>query len=271
VNTTIIQNRIGRQYKVIEGDTFYSGRFGTVNGPYQVRNLRYLRSIQPNARTIIDVGMNIGSNTIEYSTWAERVIGFEPHPVTFSLAKDTIAINQPLKLKGKYYPVHNPDKPDGWHKIGKNQFSSLDMKAKIKTYNYGLGNAEGELYFTDKINNAGQNHISNTETPLSVKVKTLDSFNFADVDIIKIDVEGYEKFVIEGALNTISTCQPIIQMEMTSPQCRKFGYTPQDLYELMFTLGDYKVTDYDGNDLGKVWKKLPGVIDHFFVPIDYAT
>lgn len=41
----------------------------------------------------------------------------------------------------------------------------------------------------------------------------IDSFNFTDVDLIKIDVEGYELFVLEGMASTIKKCKPIVQIE----------------------------------------------------------
>ena len=37
----------------------------------------------------------------------------------------------------------------------------------------------------------------------TVKVKTVDDFDFNDVDLIKIDVEGHEQSVIGGAINVI--------------------------------------------------------------------
>ena len=45
------------------------------------------------------------------------------------------------------------------------------------------------------------------------EVKTLDSYNFTDVDIIKIDVEGFEVPLLEGARETILSNRPWIQIE----------------------------------------------------------
>ncbi len=44
-------------------------------------------------------------------------------------------------------------------------------------------------------------------------MRTLDSFGLDDVDFIKIDVEGTERQVIEGAAHTIGTCRPLIVIE----------------------------------------------------------
>ena len=44
-------------------------------------------------------------------------------------------------------------------------------------------------------------------------MKTLDSFNFTNVDLIKIDVEGYENDILQGALHTIQYNKPVLVIE----------------------------------------------------------
>ncbi len=46
-----------------------------------------------------------------------------------------------------------------------------------------------------------------------VQQRTLDSFNFNNVDFIKIDCEGYELFVCQGARETLIRCKPVIIVE----------------------------------------------------------
>ena len=46
-----------------------------------------------------------------------------------------------------------------------------------------------------------------------VQQKTLDSYNFKTVDLIKIDVEGHEFRVLKGGENTIKKYSPIIIIE----------------------------------------------------------
>jgi hypothetical protein len=47
-----------------------------------------------------------------------------------------------------------------------------------------------------------------------VPLRTLDSFDFHRVSLIKIDVEGHEYSVIEGATITIETLQPALLTEL---------------------------------------------------------
>ena len=58
--------------------------------------------------------------------------------------------------------------------------------------------------------NTGTSHVINGS---STQTKDLDSFGFTDVDLIKIDVEGFEKYVIEGGEKTITNNRPVIVVE----------------------------------------------------------
>jgi FkbM family methyltransferase len=53
----------------------------------------------------------------------------------------------------------------------------------------------------------------------TVPVRTLDSFGFNDASLIKIDVEGHEAQVIEGALSTIARSRPALLVEIEQRHC----------------------------------------------------
>jgi len=86
----LLTNSCGRKIWFYRDDVFFRQRLA--GGPFQGGNVKFLRELCPNARTIIDVGMNIGTNTIEYGTWAKEVHGFEPTPQTYDLAIKNIDI-----------------------------------------------------------------------------------------------------------------------------------------------------------------------------------
>jgi FkbM family methyltransferase len=66
-----------------------------------------------------------------------------------------------------------------------------------------------------------------------VDTKPLDSFNYSDVSMIKIDVEGHEEAVIEGARDTIQRNRPILIIE--SENRHNFG-APRRLADTFLTL-----------------------------------
>lgn len=281
----LIHNRMGRLYWVWKNDALYVQRFARENGPYQGRNLKFLRSVKPNARTIVDVGMNVANNTMEYATWAERVVGFEPFPETYKLAVENITLNQNVELKGRYWNTkqikteHTPNTPDGWFKHKDGTFASLGMTSHVITHNVGLGDVPGTFEMEHHPNNAGHNCILTDErkvktkyTTHTVTVNTLDSYNFNDVDIIKIDCEGYEFPIIKGAEQTIRNCRPVVQIEVVEAQCAKFGYTPDDMWDFFINkIGNYGVYDFKGKRLPDNWLRIKGVMDRFFVPLELAN
>jgi len=274
----LITNRIGRQYWIWKDDQLYDQRLGRENGPYQARNLVMNRKCYPNARTIIDVGVNIGMNSIEYATWAKHVKGFEPMKGSLELAKLNIGIAKKAKLKGRYWNAkkqeieHQPDHPDGWFKFVNGSFASLDIVGDIELFNVALGNKEGQIMMEEKTNECSRGDAvlmdgKDTTNPTQpIEMKTLDSYDFKDVDIIKVDVEGSELWVLEGAVKTIEKYNPLIQVELRDTHCKRFGYHPNDIIDLIMGKGDYVMSDFNGNDLGTKYKKSSGVMDRFFIP-----
>lgn len=73
-----------------------------------------------------------------------------------------------------------------------------------------------------------------------IRMETLDSFEFSDVDLIKIDCEGYEENVLRGAQQTLIYCQPVVCVEQKRDMASKFGLKPQGAVDYLKGLG-YKV------------------------------
>ena len=67
-----------------------------------------------------------------------------------------------------------------------------------------------------------------------IECRTLDSFNLTDVDYVKIDVDGFEIPLLEGARNTLKTNSPTINIEMKR---RKRPLIVQKAREMLTDLG----------------------------------
>ncbi len=66
--------------------------------------------------------------------------------------------------------------------------------------------------------------IDEIDSPyIDVQTTTLDSFNFSNIDFIKIDVDGHEGFMIEGCINFLEKNNPVIAIEhkQSSAQLRQ--------------------------------------------------
>ena len=68
---------------------------------------------------------------------------------------------------------------------------------------------------------------------IKVDCRTIDSFNFSNVGLIKIDVEGAEKEVLMGARNTIIDNRPnlIIENELIHQN------DTNDIFQITFGMG----------------------------------
>ena len=63
---------------------------------------------------------------------------------------------------------------------------------------------------------------------------------FEDLILIKIDVQGYEPFVIDGAVETINKHRPYLFVEIEDHYLRDIGSSEEDLIAKIEAL-DYKV------------------------------
>ena len=113
------------------------------------------------------------------------------------------------------------------------------LEHNISTYNNctlhktALGEYKGTVsmgYDT----HSGTNHV--TDSKGDTEINTLDSYNFDNVDIIKIDVEGYEIPVLKGAKHTIMTNSPMIQME-GNKSGQRYGIHKKQILELLTSWG----------------------------------
>jgi FkbM family methyltransferase len=99
---------------------------------------------------------------------------------------------------------------------------------------------------------------------INVPVETLDYYDFREVSFIKIDVEGHETSVLEGARQTIFREKPTMVIEIEQRHQQRpineiIGYVIKMGYEALF-LSDgqlYPISqfDYENNQRGFLQKK----------------
>jgi FkbM family methyltransferase len=162
----------------------YIGQSFLHYGEYNPEETEYVVSLAQKAgkdKLVLDIGANIGaiSQALEHSGFT--VEAFEPQPEVFGLLQHNI--------KGKC------------HNIALASRAGMTVMPKIRY---------------DEVNNFGGFSIGTTSKSngsIDVKVQTLDSFNYQNVGLIKIDVEGFEEEVLRGAVDTIKRCSPILYLE----------------------------------------------------------
>lgn len=155
---------------------------------------------------LVDVGSNYGYHSIINSSIFDKIYSFEPQTEIFNLQKKNI-----IKNKIQNINLYNCALGE------KNKISSM---SPIDYDNESIN--MGDL----SIGDGGQ----------TIYINTLDSFNIERVDYIKIDVQGYEKYVIDGSFNTINNFHPTIIIEIEEHQLRRFGYGAYDLFDILGSL-----------------------------------
>ncbi|MBS1558113.1 MAG: FkbM family methyltransferase [Bacteroidetes bacterium] len=185
--------------------------FGILSEPHNS-----LYDLAQNGDTIFDVGANIGETTFNLA----RTVGtsgvvhsFEPDPFIFS-------------------------------KFLKNY--ELNSIANILLNNIALGSNLGELYLgTPVADNRGGTRIRPTEkSGNKVPVSTVDIYvlkkQIEKIDLIKIDVEGFEQQVLLGAEATLNKFKPKLFIEINDDNLREQGDSAKTLIDNLLNKG-YKI------------------------------
>lgn len=153
----------------------------------------------------LDIGANLGLFVFFLQKYSKRVLAFEPNPYPlrylYGLVDKNVEIH-PIAIgnRNKKVDLFIPKSKKGW--------SSNGASLNEKELNLGI--------------------------KFSVECKKIDSLNIEKIGLIKIDVEGHEMQVIEGAKNTLIQQQPnliieneIVHQKDTSKlfeQIKDYGY-----------------------------------------------
>jgi FkbM family methyltransferase len=165
--------------------------------------------------TFVDVGANVG----ELSLFAAQsmgkrgfVVSIEAHPKTFSYLRRNIDRNPHLTLQA---------------------------------INAAAGNYNGKVNFTSRLSD-GQNCVS-AQGRCCIPTHTLDELlgNLGTIRLLKIDVEGYEKFVLEGAINLLTRTE-YVYFEAWDRHAERYCYKTPEIAELLRSAG-FQVPEFDAS------------------------
>ena len=110
-----------------------------------------------------------------------------------------------------------------------NFYCLLENTKKCKNvvpFRAALGDKSDMIQMTSpKTNNVGMHYIDGAG---DIPQITIDSLNIKHLDLIHLDIEGYELFALKGAEETIRRCKPTVALEYNK-LADKYGYTMYDL------------------------------------------
>ena len=157
--------------------------------------LKYVKENRPNLKNCIDVGSHVGFWSKDFTNLFTHTFAFDPIPnVRECYVKNITNSNYTL-------------------------------------YPYGLGKEEKKIKVLYDPKETGNTHASDNGN-LEIEVKTIDGFNLPNIDYIKIDAEGYEIEVVEGAKELIERCKPFIHIEAKKKVMVKQNITMNAIEEL---------------------------------------
>ena len=215
----------GSKFLVKTGETGLTGNIYA--GLHEFTDMAYLLHVLRSEDLFIDVGANVGSYTIlACSAVGAKGYAFEPIPSTYRRLVENMRLNH--------------------------------LDEKVKCINEGVGAQQGSISFTTASDTTNHALASGEQCNniVNVEVTSLDiALSGESPNLAKIDVEGYETPVLEGAQETLKnqTLHSVI-MELNGSGNR-YGFDELRILELMF---DHGFRTYSYNPLERSLINLEG-------------
>jgi FkbM family methyltransferase len=214
------QEGYGVGFQILEDGSYNQSEIDLTSSLLQLRQKYF-----GNGVIVIDCGANIGVHTIE---WAKRMTGWgsvlaiEAQERIFYALAGNIAINNCLNatavlaaVSAKKGSMRIP-RPDY---LKPASFGSLELKLRTNTEFIGQ-----PIDYSD-------------EKAVEIQCLSVDSLGFKRIDLIKIDVEGMEFDVLDGAEKSIHDHHPILFVEALKVDAEKLRLRLQQLDYLTFSVG----------------------------------
>jgi FkbM family methyltransferase len=180
---------------------------------YEYWESRLLRRIVRPGWTVVDVGANIGYYTLLFA----RLVGpsgcvysFEPQASTYADLSRNISLNEP---------------------------------GNVRIFRLALSDSVGDAPLADTGERPHATHIASVGEASSERVPliTLDSFLAAEsapgLDLIKVDIEGYEMRFLLGAAETLARFRPIVQLELNPGMLARFDASAESVVKQLADAG----------------------------------
>jgi FkbM family methyltransferase len=166
---------------------WFIGRALDQYGEISRGEIRFLAQLIGPGMTIVEVGANIGILTLPFARLVRpegRVIAFEPQRIVYQMLCGNLALNA----------------------IG-----------NVIAHNAAAGRAVGSITVPridyTQPGNFGGVSVSDVVPGETVPLVTIDSLGLTRCDFMKIDVEGMEREVLEGAADTLQRFRPRLYVE----------------------------------------------------------
>jgi FkbM family methyltransferase len=175
---------------------------------YELDILQSIDKLLDKNSVVIDIGANVGNHTVYWAkvTKVKKIYSFEPVKSTFRILLKNIEIN--------------------------------NISDKVKIYNIALGNKKSkgiiDVYNLDNIGGTSLSEDNDGDLELDKIDNIKEIMEEPEISFVKIDVEGFEKNVLQGAINLFDKYKPMVFIESF-----------QGVNQYDFTYGFFKKLDYN--------------------------
>ena len=190
---SVVSTRFGRM-QIIDADKIIS-RALALYGEWAMDELGLLAQLITPGMCVLDVGAFIGTHTLAFSEFTGqkgKVYSFEPRKEIYDILSANIDLNDCQNVTTRNMGLAEAERTI--------ELQSININEGINFGGLALAVNESSL-------------ISNT---YKVRVSTIDGLEIEKIDVIKLDVEGMERRVLDGAIETISRDRPLVFCECNS-------------------------------------------------------
>jgi FkbM family methyltransferase len=171
-------------------------------GAWEPQVLHFLRScadaLNSDSVVFVDVGANTGLHSLFMSRYASHVHAFDPYPPVVARFRTAVDENHLSNIT--------------IHQVGLGNADELVPFHKPPGHNQGTGSF---LWGIER---------GNSTTGTSLQIVRGDEYfekKGIDVDIIKMDIEGFEKPALLGLRSILERDRPVVEMEITAESGRE--------------------------------------------------
>lgn len=160
-------------------------------------------------RTAVQAGGNVGLWPLRMARDFEQVITFEPDRISFECLKENVSAK--------------------W--------------TNVLPLPFALGGASGRCSIVRA--SLGSHSVTKGR---DVIMFALDDIVIDDLDLLQLDIEGYELCALIGAKQTIQRCGPVIQVELRG-FTERYGGSDAEVVKFLTDLGYREAGRQPGNDV----------------------
>lgn len=204
----------GVKFLVRRGETGLTGNIYC--GLHEFADMAYVLHVLRPGQLFVDVGANAGSYTL-LAAGVKRadVIAIEPVPETFARLVANVDLNE--------------------------------LGDRVRCFNVGVADSDGDLTFVldgDTVNRVAVG-MEPQHRVASIRVRTLDDIlDGAAPSVVKIDVEGYELPVLQGAVNALANPHLHSVIIETNGSGERYGFKDDQLIDMLKSSG-FRTYSYD--------------------------